>query len=330
MASSRNDPCHDSASKEFRAARPATLGSPMQSEASEAGLPLQRGCPRCGAPVPSANLELHLLRCQPAGVVGSVFGAASGEQWPCSSCTSQPHRHAPPHRRPTPHRPTLHTPHATGAHRPPAICLPGEWPCSSCTSTPPHLLTPHPTSSPLTLPIHHSPSPFTTHHSTFTPSPTSGEQWPCSSCTFLNAEEQRCCAMCGGVRDAAGAEAQSPARGAAVLGSVFTGATDEAEAGREGRETDDAGREMLTSLMARNGLQDAEQEAARGPEARAVAAANRMQQARTASSGSYALDTTLSRSITWSSPLSRSISWPSPPLTRCARRWPRRGVSVRC
>lgn len=206
----------------------------MQSEAPEAGLPLQRGCPRCGAPVPSANLELHLLRCQPAGVVGSVFGAASGEQWPCSTCT------------------------------------------------------------------------------------------------FLNAEEQRCCAMCGGVRDAAGAEAQSPARGAAVLGSVFTGATDEAEAVREGRETDDAGREMLASLMARSGLQEVEQEAARGPEARAVAAANRMQQARTASSGSYALDTTLSRSITWSSPLSRSISWPSPPLIRCGRRWLRRGVSVRC
>jgi hypothetical protein len=99
----------------------------MQGEAS---LPLQRGCPRCGAPVPPENLELHLLRCQPAGVVGSVFGAAVGEQWPCSSCT------------------------------------------------------------------------------------------------FLNAEEQQCCAVCGGMRDEA--EAQSPARGAAVLGSVFR--TDQAEA----------------------------------------------------------------------------------------------------
>lgn len=96
----------------------------------EASVPLQRGCPRCGAPVPPENLELHLLRCQPAGVVGSVFGAAVGEQWPCSHCT------------------------------------------------------------------------------------------------FLNAEEQQCCAMCGGMRD--DAEARSPARGAAVLGSVFR--TDQAEA----------------------------------------------------------------------------------------------------
>ena len=48
---------------------------------------LQRGCPRCGAPVPPANLELHLLRCDPAGVVGSVFGAAAGDQWACAACT---------------------------------------------------------------------------------------------------------------------------------------------------------------------------------------------------------------------------------------------------
>ena len=123
----------------------------MQGEAS---VPLQRGCPRCGAPVPPENLELHLLRCQPAGVVGSVFGGAVGEQWACSGCT------------------------------------------------------------------------------------------------FLNAEEQQCCAMCGGMRD--DAEAQSPARGAAVLGSVFgTGQAEaalgvleaaEAEAGQEAAEAE-AGQE---------------------------------------------------------------------------------------
>ena len=96
-------------------------------------LPLQRGCPRCGAPVPPANLELHLLRCEPAhqGVVGSVFGAAAGDLWPCAACT------------------------------------------------------------------------------------------------FLNAEEQRCCAMCGGVRD--DADAQSPSPRAAVLGSVFRGMADHAD-----------------------------------------------------------------------------------------------------
>ena len=145
----------------------------MQGEAS---VPLQRGCPRCGAPVPPENLELHLLRCQPAGVVGSVFGAAVGEQWPCSSCT------------------------------------------------------------------------------------------------FLNAEEQQCCAMCGGMRD--DAEAQSPARGAAVLGSVFrTGQAEaalsvleaaEAEAGQE------AAQEAHGAILAAMRIQD---EAAAAGEAEAEAEA---------------------------------------------------------
>ena len=145
----------------------------MQGEAS---VPLQRGCPRCGAPVPPENLELHLLRCQPAGVVGSVFGAAVGEQWPCSSCT------------------------------------------------------------------------------------------------FLNAEEQQCCAMCGGMRD--DAEAQSPARGAAVLGSVFgTGQAEaalgvleaaEAEAGQE------AAQEAHGAILAAMRIQD---EAAAEAEAEAEAEA---------------------------------------------------------
>ena len=138
----------------------------------EAGLPLQRGCPRCGAPVPPENLELHLLRCQPAGVVGSVFGAASGEQWPCSTCT------------------------------------------------------------------------------------------------FLNAEEQRCCAMCGGVRD--DAEAQSPARGAAVLGSVFTVATDGAEAAAaggvqaeaEGEAEQETAQDPHGAILAAMRIQDEEHEAA--------------------------------------------------------------------
>ena len=174
------------------------LNSSMQQ--SEAGLPLQRGCPRCGAPVPPENLELHLLRCQPAGVVGSVFGAASGEQWPCSTCT------------------------------------------------------------------------------------------------FLNAEEQRCCAMCGGVRD--DAEAQSPARGAAVLGSVFTVATDEAAAAAAGgvpeeaeeAAAQEAARDPHGAILAAMRIQDEEHEAALSEaleeedlsheEVRAAGAAHRMQQAR--------------------------------------------------
>ena len=123
---------------------------------------LQRGCPRCGAPVPSSNLELHLLRCQPlAPVAGSVFGAV----------TEDP-----------------------------------------------------------------------------------GREWACAKCTFLNAEEQQCCAMCGCVREDGGGDDDEDAASTprTVLGQVFHGGGGEAEEG-SGAEEAAAMQAALAMSMGRDG-----------------------------------------------------------------------------